>query len=282
MIAPLMILDNCSPTPVEETLADLLNTYPKVRCRIIRNPRTLAETQISSRCFELCETPWMWLLGDDDEPKPDAIKQILAVVSTHPEIALVNFASGCGPRKEPFEAKGLSEFVSKVDHLGNVIFISANVYSTAILRQFCDHGYHYAYSCAPQLVMVLKAMMAGSTCIFSEKETVRWVPSGWGSEAFFLGLMTVAEMHIPSHIRGLLGKKLSSGGSPLRSMFTYFLLDGINRKDRLGASFLFRQAASRYLCLAGTPIDRLVYPAFRLALFFPRFHLRWTEFSERC
>ena len=73
----LIIIDNSSPTPVQIDIEELLITFPGTDIRIIRNKHNVGLTGNIIKCFEQCEDGWLWILGDDDEVKDDAVSTIL-------------------------------------------------------------------------------------------------------------------------------------------------------------------------------------------------------------
>ena len=80
----LLIIDNCSPTPVIETIRDLLDGYPSLSVRVDRNQTNIGAGANILRCLERCETEWLWVLGDDDRPRPDAVGRIMKDAAERP------------------------------------------------------------------------------------------------------------------------------------------------------------------------------------------------------
>lgn len=101
----LLIIDNCSPTPVIETIGDLLDSYPEVNARVERNRVNIGAGANLLRCIERCETEWIWVLSDDDLPKPDAIETILKntekALSVYSSITLRYSKLGKRPLRPP-------------------------------------------------------------------------------------------------------------------------------------------------------------------------------------
>jgi glycosyltransferase involved in cell wall biosynthesis len=93
----LLIIDNCSPVVVETLISE---NFPDTLGKIthIRNAVNIGGNANICRCFEVGDSDWIWLLGDDDSVKPDAIKMILAEIASHGEaisiIAGFNFSTG--------------------------------------------------------------------------------------------------------------------------------------------------------------------------------------------
>lgn len=63
----LMILDNNSDNKVENEISDLTELLSKESYAVIRHRINIGADTNIFRCFELCETKWLWTLSDDDE-----------------------------------------------------------------------------------------------------------------------------------------------------------------------------------------------------------------------
>ena len=201
----LIIIDNHSPTPVEETLRPLLESYPNADCTIIRNPVNIGGSANVLRCFEICPTDWLWVLGDDDTVLPTAVQTILETIESDPERIYVNFGSEIEPRTRSFETMGLEEFARQVDHFGNAMFISASLYNCPKVRPRLNYAYHYGYSAAPHLAMLITSLGQTERCLFSEKRIVRWEEKVEEQQssivAVTIGLTTILEFPMPQRTR---------------------------------------------------------------------------------
>ena len=172
----LLIIDNCSKDRVDETIQDLMFSYPNVNYRFIRNSVNIGGNANILRCFELCETQWLWILGDDDIPEPDAVKTIFRNVHEHPTITYLNFYSPDPlhpPRKTSVHADGLDDYLSKVDALAPSIFISCNLYRVAQVKKYLSIAMFYQYSCAPQWIILLLSLAQGGQSIISCETIVK-------------------------------------------------------------------------------------------------------------
>src|SRR5207302_549928 len=99
----LLIIDNCSDEPAAEALRPVIGAETDAPVRIVRNGVNVGAIANIMRCFELCETEWMWLLGDDDRPEPDAVSTILAHIRSQPAALFFNFVCsnlGGNPTRE--------------------------------------------------------------------------------------------------------------------------------------------------------------------------------------
>ena len=76
-----LIIDNCSPQPVcvDRSLKNV---------KILRNSINIGGNGNIIRCFEMCESDWIWVLGDDDMPMEEAIQSALSAIKDHPNSSL--------------------------------------------------------------------------------------------------------------------------------------------------------------------------------------------------
>jgi glycosyltransferase involved in cell wall biosynthesis len=158
----LHIIDNHSPTPVTEVLADLLDE----RIRVLRNRVNIGGNANLMRCFETCETEWMWMPGDDDFPDSDAIQTILTAISEADEkTTYLNF-SGKGLVSHPGTIRiqsydAMLEACSDRAVVSNVLFISVSVYRVSRLRRYLKYGFQNTSTCAPKMILVFISLIDG-------------------------------------------------------------------------------------------------------------------------
>ena len=150
----LLILDNCSEVPVEEAVCDLignLNNY-----KIIRNRVNIGGDPNIFKCFELCNTGWLWTLSDDDEVESNSIMTIFNTIERFTDALNINFYSPCELHKQRtstllfYGRKGL---IDSIDTWGASIFISSNVYNMKLMKSYYESNTG-VYSRASQWLML--------------------------------------------------------------------------------------------------------------------------------
>ena len=208
----LLIIDNCSDVPVSETLGELLSDYAHLDIEIRRNRVNVGGSANVMRCFEYCETEWVWVLGDDDRVRPDAVRTITKSVAAHPQSLFINFASEIEQRKASFTTEGIDDFVARMDSFSNVLLISTSIYKARELAPHIKLGYLYAYTLAPQFVTLLSAIGEKGVCSFSHEAIINWseAPASqqWSAMNFALGLPLVLDLPLKSATRRALAEKL--------------------------------------------------------------------------
>ena len=171
-----VVLDNCSDIPVSTTLKDVQLQYP-VTIDIITNKVNIGAAANVVRCFELCDTDWLWVLGDDDKPVCNSVQTILEHISLYENSIFINFSSEIKSREKLFITSKQDEFIELMDSWSNVLFISSGIYNTSVLRKYLRFAYHYIYSMGPHFALLLEALYAEkyAKCVFSNKSIVTWV-----------------------------------------------------------------------------------------------------------
>lgn len=69
---------------MHEAVTRATTRFPGVQCRVVRKRANIGANANVLRCFELCETEWIWILGDDDHGLPGAVDKILAHLGRRP------------------------------------------------------------------------------------------------------------------------------------------------------------------------------------------------------
>jgi glycosyltransferase involved in cell wall biosynthesis len=161
----IIILDNASPIPVEKLVCDELpHAAPCVR--FIRNPSNIGLAANLMRCFEHAQGEWVWLLGDDDTLHLGAIRTILDVIATaSPADVLLKFNSTNGGQvthEDILDGLGaLADRCKEFRFYSNLLFISSSVYRRQEMIERLSIGYHWCFSMAPHIAMLVDAMSVG-------------------------------------------------------------------------------------------------------------------------
>lgn len=205
----LLLVDNHSDVPVEESLRDLLAGYPRLEYRIVRNRVNIGGAANILRCFELCDTEWMWLFGDDDHPALDGVSTVLRHLDFRPDCAFFNFASDRHPRGRSVITAGLREFVRAVDSWPLLLFMSVGVYHCPTVLPNLRYGYLFAYSFAPHLALVLTSLGDRGACCFSHEQIIQHQAAAeWSQVNWLLGKMTLLDLPMEDDVRRELAGKL--------------------------------------------------------------------------
>ena len=275
-----LVLDNCSPVPVADSLALLLAAHPAAVVEVQRNPINVGGSANVARCLEVCETEWVWVLGDDDPVRPGAVAAVLGRLRANTDALVHNFASGFHRRPNGWTAVGVRQFVDRIDWLGEIIFISANVFRIGRLRPHLSKSYHFLSTCSPHLVLMLFALGEDGVCEFHPDEVVDGTPGEWNVVTVNLMLGTVLDLPLSAPTRRRLGALLPATFCDFGRLLSHLVCESA-AGDRASALYYYDQLATRTYYFAG-PAGRLRVRAGRLLVRYPRLGIwLFTRFYRR-
>jgi hypothetical protein len=149
----------------------------------------------------------MWMLGDDDAPRGDAVATILREIgSAPPNCCFVNFSTTFFQYPDTTDSGSVREALRMVKarpEVSNFLFISAGIYRMAAIQPFLMAGYQNTYTCAPHLAMALMALGTDNWAMrFSKNFLVDWElpPPGdsWNVLGVFCGVPGLYELELAS------------------------------------------------------------------------------------
>lgn len=147
----LIVQDNHSDNPVEL----LFDEQVRKKCIFLRNKHNIGADANIAKCFDLCETPWLIVLGDDDPLEDYAVETILNdIKNAEAQTVFLNY-----DEKQKYVAHGLDEFLAHCDKRYWCLFwMSGCVYNLPLLQDFF-HQYFYSISTMqPNIVLLVNAL----------------------------------------------------------------------------------------------------------------------------
>jgi len=170
-----LIIDNHSSIPVSIEVEKVFGKFKNSNYKIVENKVNIGASGNVMRCIELCETEWIWILGDDDLVEHDAISIILNDIKNYKNIINNNYSSPTPliKRTKVEIVKGQNQFLEKMDYFGDFLFISYNIYNAKKIQDFLKFGVHYCFSDAPHFVSLLMALQNNEICVLSNKVIVK-------------------------------------------------------------------------------------------------------------
>ena len=69
----ILILDNCSDVDIKNYLEEIISESNLENINVIRHRTNIGADANFARLFELCNTPYIWTLGDDDRVIDNAV-----------------------------------------------------------------------------------------------------------------------------------------------------------------------------------------------------------------
>jgi len=193
-----LLIDNCSDN---YNYADLLQLIPQVR--IYRNKYNVGASSNIIRCFEYCETDWLWIVGDDDEIVENGLELVLNVVHKNQDVGFINFQSTISKANSNIittniVGDGLSAFINSMPNYSNTLLISSSLYNLKYIKPDLNIAYMYAYTMAPHLVILLNSLSQYNIkYLFSKEFLINWnlsnVPVDWDFEILYLNNYDIIE-----------------------------------------------------------------------------------------
>lgn len=176
----LRVLDNHSDTDIRSFVQNDITSDVADKVEIIRHRINIGADANFARCAELCQTPYIWMVGDDDKVEDNAVEIILKEIELYKGVDLIgiNFSSNCCPvkRLSPVKISSTGELAYKLDSFGNWLFISTSVYKTKEYLKYLYLSGWGAYSMASQVVPAMMAISKNKVLVLSEKYIVTNIP----------------------------------------------------------------------------------------------------------
>jgi len=260
----LLVIDNHSEPPVAETVAAIAADYPRVKTRMVYNPVNIGGGANILRCFELCDTEWMWLLGDDDLISPRAIDIILKEVKESSDALFLNYGRASFSRNSRFLTTGRTEFVNRLDSWSHLNFMSVGVYRCSRLRDNLRFGYLYSYSMSPHLAVLMASLGDDGMCVFSTERIIdeqTLASETWSPMIAARGKFTLLGLMADRQERVALAEKLRRRPS-LESLAVFLHLGACDPANRETALFQYDQ-----YCSSARQYDQRVSTAIRVRLY---------------
>lgn len=263
----ILVVDNASATPASDALTSIIASVPESKVRFVRNPLNIGGNANIMRCFELCDTEWIWLLGDDDLPAMDAIARLRCAIAQNRDAFYINFGSHIAKRSSTRRTSGLVDLLMALDAIhgfSNLLFISAGAYRMEAIRGEIAVGFHYAYSCAPHLAMLFASIGdKGVCCLHSESIIVDGGPAAWSKLPVLLGVGTLLDLPIGDaahrELAAVLGRTYT-----LRSGFFTCLERTLDQSERRSMCHVYSQVCWRLLLKDPRPSARITTRLSRL------------------
>lgn len=185
------VIDNDS---VESDLFEKIQQFPKVK--YFKNNYNVGGSGNVIKCFENCNTKWIWIIGDDDKIIEGGCDLVLKSISNNKDYAFINFQSSLNKIHndsiiEDISSIGLTDFAHKMPNYSNTLFISSGIYNLDLIRPNLQLAYMYCYTMAPHIVLLLDSLLNYNLkCIFKKEKLVEWEPAEngktWSYELFIM------------------------------------------------------------------------------------------------
>jgi len=263
------IIDNCSRTPVTETLVHA--GIDMNRIEVVRNRCNVGANANILRCFEFATADWIWMIGDSDHPRVDSLTLILSTIEKAPEALRIGFSAD----EAAGEATGVRGFIDNITSFGRTLFISGAVYKASVLRNQLNIGHHFCYSMAPHIALSLSSLgSCGKSVTVSEDIITAERPDDkdcWPTMPSYLGFSTLLELPALSNLSDMraLARKIVPASQPIVKSFYQLHSKNINREEMRKGQYNATQVALRTVYSSGMVSQVLIFAALRLCVLVP-------------
>lgn len=174
------VIDNGSDEPAADAVNSVFgDDAPRVR--VIRNTGNYGLSANLIKCFEFCETEWLWILGDDDVLMADGVETAVQTITVHPDHVYFNFMTESlhqsrAPREAFASSAGISGLVANLTSFSSLIFNSASLFRVPALRNYVKFGYYFADTYAPHIAIILAYLSdhPDARAALVNREICRW------------------------------------------------------------------------------------------------------------
>jgi glycosyltransferase involved in cell wall biosynthesis len=216
----LLIIDNNSDTPCCDTLTDVICEHDGQNIRVLRNRVNVGGNANILKCTEEAFGEYVWVLGDDDLPKDNAVGIIIELLVNNPDVLWLNFKSE-DPVNQPLRHAStnhpsLVTFLASLESINELVFISNNVVKVDLIKPAVYFGYLHLGKHFPIGVAMIKGISAsnlagsylientdlfGSTSLAVEERAIcNWL--------MYVGIMRLVQVQYPQDVSAAINKLL--------------------------------------------------------------------------
>lgn len=252
----ILVIDNCSDVNIEYFLKSFNLNFDPICFRVVRNSGNVGLGGNILMAFLLCQTKWMWLLGDDDIPHEGALEKIENELdSISEDFFAIKFNSHAGgfPKSQEFlsivNKSNCLEYLSNLSYYSNFLFISNSVYNVDEFKKFTFHMANGLRTIAPHVIASLNLLAENNKMKLVDQFIINHgrVEKGeanWSSARLISGVIHLYDSDIPdlfklSFIPVLLNNYISRGKKSTKN-YVGFVLRNFEKMD--GQYFLLKAA----------------------------------------
>ncbi len=160
----LRIYDNHSTEPMGDIVIPLLEKHRVPSWSITRRPFNIGGLGNIMHGYENVDTPWIWVMGDDDIPLPDAVARILSLTAQHPQTLAFGFEwhfpsdPASAADKDELVISSCAELLAS-RALRSISLISSCVYNAPAIHSVFGVGHDYSSSFFPHVSWLLRCLL---------------------------------------------------------------------------------------------------------------------------
>ncbi len=183
----IVVIDNHSDIVV----SSLFDEDIQNKVKFIRNRFNIGGDGNIAKCFDVCETEWLWTLSDDDGITNDAVKIVLEDIKNYSECIFINYNKDHSAVFTDFNVflHGIGKDYS------DLFWMSICIYNIRLLSPFMNQYYRAISSMQPGVVLLIKAMsgnqhntlyLSSNTIVCTGGKEISWNRESFLYSTFFL------------------------------------------------------------------------------------------------
>lgn len=287
----LLVIDNHSDCIVKDQIENKLQKYSDQNIRVVRNKVNIGLFGNIMRCFELCDTKWLYIIGDDDQISENGIAKILSDIKNHSDY--VNITYRWEPEKKwspkrTFKTVGAINFFESIESIHHIMFLSSNIYNVEKLKDYILHGNYFQITGAPHLAMLFIYLDNNprSQILLSDNYVVDNLnyqveeEKKWDKPDFFRNIKLLLDLPLKNENKKALFC-LYRKSYPLKKYLRFYLNKAISEGTTKDILQEFNKATFYYKIYGGV-ITRLTIPFYFLTFIFPKLlKIIWKKIKGR-
>lgn len=171
----LIVADNCSDYDIEGLFLRITSPIAS-RAHLIRRDCNIGANANILRGFEFPSAEYVWILGDDDEPAPSALSEIILKIEEFGDVFWFNFRSRWTNLQRPCIYNDINQLLKLKGEFGSWMFISANVFKIQECRDTIPAAYQSTGSNCGHVLAGLRKIKQGSAIMHCNESIVTWQP----------------------------------------------------------------------------------------------------------
>lgn len=170
----IIILDNSSDQYSQEDL-DILMSSLNINYKLIRNKTNIGADANIMKCFEICETEWMFPLGDSKLIDKNCIKNIFNAINNYPQASFVNFHFPNpmhGKRENTIRVVSQADLLDSLDSFGNILLLGNTLYKYPKISGYIGQANQFISSRAAQFVIAFLSLQKRGLGVLSSDSVI--------------------------------------------------------------------------------------------------------------
>lgn len=247
------IIDNASPVNVLEMIRPLIPPALEGQVHLVQNPFNIGGNANILRCVELCQTEWLWILGDDDDVYPDALNTIFEDIALNPDSVFLNYTNRFFPREGSYQTTGFHDLIQRLDAIDTIAFVSSDIFRAPLLQAKLKYGYMYLYSWLPHVALMFSVIGRSGKANFSHRNLIDCeVGRKLGDQkfsiiAYCLGASTILDFAETKEDRSHLAELLFRGSDRLYVLYFHLAVAKLRGLEYTPSRFAGAQVYQRSL-----------------------------------